>query len=136
MELRAQKNQNIKSNSTVKTFKEIFENTYYDDKYIFFHVTQLHYWGHDEVVELLNEFPGKDRFAGAFITIAYDNGPETEYHSVCMIPDGENFLVYDGNHELGNDYLRVTYELQDDCLFKKIQEITYVYSPKKFNEKV
>ena len=129
------KNEKIKSNS-IKTLKEIFENTYYDDKYIFFEVVQFSGWGYEEVLEIYNLFPGKDRFAGAFISIVYAFGPNKLFHEVCMIPDGEMFMVYDANHTSGNVYYDNVNDLRNDPFFEKIQEITYVYSPKKFKDKV
>ena len=128
------KNEKIKSNS-VKTLKGIFENTYYDDKYIFFEVVQFSGWGYEEVLEVYDIFPGKDRFAGAFISIYYAYGPNELSHEVCMIPEctipgGEMFMVYDGNHTSGNVYYDNVNDLRNDPFFDKIQEITYVYSPK------
>ena len=116
----------------VETLKGIFENTYYDDKYIFFEEKQLCLWDYSECLQYFDDLPGEDRFAGAFIDIVYDFDLRKAYHSVCMIPTEEGLTVYDANRTSGEHYYDHSNDLRSKCHFDKIRTITCVYSPKKF----
>ena len=118
----------------VETLKGIFENTYYDDKYIFFEEKQLCLWDYSECLQYFDDLPGEDRFAGAFIDLVYDFDSTKAYHSVCMIHTEEGFEVYNANYNSSKHYYDYLNDLQSSCHFEKIEMITYVYSPKIFSK--
>ena len=112
-----------------KTLQNIFEDAYYNDKYIFFEDRALSITDIIEILPYLGGVP-KKRLAGIFIYICYTTGS----HIVCMIETEEyGPMIYDSNEPSGIFMFEYINTLFKNIDFRKIYGVAYVYSPEKFH---